>query len=115
MITKEKFVEYANVLRNYYNWYNKLYDMGVNIEAPELEAVADTLYEIILDGDIESDYDEYAGVSWVANWCGSSFGQTGFRRMRDWVFIEDAGALYDFVSEMRRLGWPKELPEDWRK
>ena len=115
MIAKEKFVEYANVLCNYFNWYNKLYDMGVNLESSELEALSDALYAIILDGDMDYDYDDYAGVSWVANWCGSSPEQTGFRRVRDWVFIEDASALYDFVTQMRELGWPEETPKEWLK
>ena len=55
MIAKEKFVEYANVLCNYFNWYNKLYDMGVNLESSELEALSDALYAIILDGDMDYD------------------------------------------------------------
>lgn len=109
MIKKEKFVEYANALRKHINWINKAYDLGINIETEALTCVSDALYDVMLEGDIDYDYDDYAGVSWVAYWCNSDMEQCGFRRWRDWIFIEDAGALYDFVTEMSELGWPEQI------
>lgn len=115
MIAKEKFVEYVNVLRRWYSWVNKLDNLGIAFQADEPEILADLVYDFILEDDMDCDYDEYAGVSWVANWCGAPLDQKGFRRMRDWILIEDAGALYDFIIEMKELGWPKDTPEVWRK
>ena len=115
MICKEKFVEYANALRKHNSWLNKLYDMGIVIESEALCCIADALYDVMLEGDIDYDYDDYGGVSWVAYWCSSNIGQIGFRRVRDWIFIEDAGALYDFIEKMRGLGWPEETPKEWLK
>lgn len=115
MITKEKFVKYAETLRNHFDWLNKLYDLGVNIDSEPLSIIEDVIYDVILEGDLDYDYDDYGGVSWVAYWCSSNLDQTGFRRVGDWIFIEDASALYDFVEEMRGLGWPEETPEEWLK
>ena len=115
MITKEKFVKYAEALRKHFDWLNKLYDLGVNIDSEPLSIIEDAIYEVMLEGDLGYDYDDYGGISWVAYWCSSNLNQTGFRRVGDWIFIEDASALYDFVCEMRELGWPKETPKEWLK
>ena len=69
MIKKEKFVEYVNVLRRWYAWVNKLEDIGITLNVDEPEILADLVYDIILENDMDLDYDEYAGISWVANWC----------------------------------------------
>ena len=113
MIKKEKFVEYANALRKHYSWLNKLYDMGINIENEAMTCIDDALYDIMLEGDMDYDYDDYGGISWVVHWCSSELEQTGFRRVRDWIYIEDAGALYDFVKEMAENGWPEKVREEW--
>ena len=115
MIKKEKFVKYVNALRKHFNWLNKLYDLGVNIDSEPLAVIEDAIYDVILEGDMDYDYDDYGGVSWVAYWCSSDMNQKGFRRMGDWILIEDACALYDFVEEMRGLGWPKETLKEWLK
>ena len=112
MICKEKFVKYANALRKHFNWLNKLYDLGVNIDSEPLAILEDAIYDVMLEGDMDYDYDDYGGVSWVAYWCSSDMNQTGFRRAGQWIFIEDAEALYDFVCEMRELGWPEETPKE---
>lgn len=113
MIKKEKFVKYANALRKHFNWLNKLYDLGVNIDSEPLAIIEDAIYDVILEGNMDYDYDDYGGVSWVAYWCSSELGQTSFRRVRDWVYIEDASALYDFVTEMAKNGWPEKVKEGW--
>lgn len=113
MICKEKFVKYANALRKHFDWLNKLYDLGVNIDSESLSIIEDAIYDVILEGDMDYDYDDYGGVSWVAYWCSSELGQTGFRRVRDWVYIEDASALYDFVIEMAESGWPERVDSKW--
>lgn len=113
MIEKEKFVKYANALRKHFDWLNKLYDLGVNIDSEPLAIIEDAIYDVILEGDMDYDYDDYGGVSWVAYWCSSELGQTGFRRVRDWVYIEDASALYDFVTEMAKKGWSENVREEW--
>lgn len=113
MICKEKFVKYANALRKHFDWLNKLYDLGVNIDSEPLSIIEDAIYDVILEGNMDYDYDDYGGVSWVAYWCSSELGQTGFRRVRDWVYIEDASALYDFVKEMAEHGWPEKVDKEW--
>lgn len=113
MICKEKFVEYVDVLRRWYAWVNKLDDLGIAFQADEPEILADLVYDIILEGDMNYDYDDYSGISWVANWCCAPLGQKGFRRMQQWIMIEDAAALYDFVCEMRELGWPEKVGVNW--
>ena len=112
MVKKEKFVEYVNALRKHNSWVNKLYDLGIVIESEALSCIADVLYDVILKGDIDYDYDDYGGVSWIAYWCSSNLGQTSFRRVHDWIFIEDAGALYDFVQEMHELKWPHKIENE---
>ena len=112
MVKKEKFVEYVNALRKHNSWVNKLYDLGIVIESEALSCIADALYDVILEGDIDYDYDDYGDVSWIAYWCSSNLGQTSFRRVHDWIFIEDAGALYDFVQEMHELKWPHKIENE---
>ena len=113
MIKKEKFVKYVNALRKHFSWLNKLYDLGVNIDSESLAIIEDVIYDVILEGNMDYDYDDYGGISWVAYWCSSELEQTGFRRVRDWIYIEDAGALYDFVTEMAESGWPEKVREEW--
>lgn len=112
MVKKEKFVEYVNALRKHNSWVNKLYDLGIVIESEALSCIVDALYDVILEDDIDYDYDDYGGVSWIAYWCSSNLGQTSFRRVHDWIFIEDAGALYDFVQEMHELKWPHKIENE---
>ena len=114
MICKEKFVEYANALRKHNSWLNKLYDMGINIESEAMVTIGDALYDVMLEGNMDYDYDDYGGISWVAYWCSSDEGEKGFRRVREHIYLPDAGALYDFVEEMHSLGWPEETKEGWR-
>ena len=114
MICKKKFVEYANALRKHYSWLNKLYDMGINVENEAMTCIDESLYDVMLEGNMDYDYDDYGGISWVAYWCCSDEGQKGFRRVREHIYLPDAGALYDFVEEMHSLGWPEETKEGWR-
>ena len=114
MICKEKFVKYANALRKHFDWLNKLYDLGVNIDSEPLAIIEDAIYDVILEGNMDYDYDDYGGVSWVAYWCSSNMDQKGFRRVKEYIYLPDAGALYDFVEEMHSLGWPEETKEGWR-
>lgn len=109
MIKKEKFVEYVDVLRRWYAWVNKLEDIGIILHADEPEILADLVYDIVLEGDMDFDYDEYAGISWVANWCGAPLDQRGFRRMHQWMILDSADALYDFIQEMHELEWPHKV------
>lgn len=115
MIKKEKFVEYTNALRKHNSWLNKLYDMGINIENEVMTYVDDALYDVMLEGNMDYDYDDYGGISWVAYWCSSDINQKGFRRVKEHIYLPDAGALYDFVTEMAALGWPDETPKEWLK
>ena len=113
MICKEKFVKYANALRKHYSWLNKLYDLGVNIDSEPLASIEDAIYDVILEGNTDYDYDDYGGIGWVAYWCSSDMDQKGFRRVKDYIHLPDAGALYDFVSEMAESGWPEKVREEW--
>ena len=113
MIKKEKFVKYANALRKHFDWLNKLYDLGVNIDSEPLAIIEDAIYDVILEGNMDYDYDDYGGVSWVAYWCSSDMNQKGFRRVKEHIYLPDAGALYDFVTEMAENGWPEKVREGW--
>lgn len=113
MIKKERFVKYANALRKHFDWLNKLYDLGINIDSESLSIIEDAIYDVILEGNTDYDYDNYGGVSWVAYWCSSDINQKGFRRVKDYIYLPDAGALYDFVIEMAESGWPKKVREGW--
>lgn len=113
MIKKEKFVKYANALRKHFSWLNKLYDLGVNIDSEPLTIIEDAIYDVILEGNMDYDYDDYGGVSWVAYWCSSDMDQKGFRRVNKHIYLPDAGALYDFVTEMAEKGWPEKAREGW--
>ena len=113
MICKEKFVKYANALRKHFSWLNKLYDLGVNIDSEPLAIIEDAIYDVILEGNMDYDYDDYGGVSWVAYWCSSNEDQVSFRRVKDYIYLPDAGALYDFVTEMAESRWPEKVREEW--
>lgn len=113
MICKEKFVKYTNALRKHFSWLNRLYDLGVNIDSEPLAIIEDAIYDVILEGNMDYDYDDYGGVSWVAYWCSSDMDQKGFRRVKEHIYLPDAGALYDFVVEMAENGWPEKVREEW--
>ena len=107
MLNKEEFVEGANTLREYWNWENQLYDMGIHLEDTAAAKLADKMLELLSRGPQDWDYDRQIGTSWIAIWCSAPKDEKGFRRLSQWITISDAGALYDFVNEMRKLGWPE--------
>ena len=109
---KEKFVEYVNVLRRWHAWKNKLKDIGIILCADESEDLFYLLYDIIFEDDMNFDYDEYAGISWVANWCCAPLDKKSFRRMDQYIVLDSAEALYDFVQEMRELKWPHKIENE---
>lgn len=113
MLTKEEFVEGANTLREYWNWENQLYDMGIHLEDTAAAKLADKMLELLSRGQEDWDYDERIGTSWIATWCSAPKDEKGFRRGSQWVTLSDAGALYDFVSEMFEKNWPERV-ENWR-
>ena len=114
-MTKDLFCEFANALRKYWNWENDLYNVGLVVDCSAAAGIADAMLSALCDGDGDWDYDPVADWGWVGIWCGSPENQAGFRRRGHWIILEDAGALYDFVCEMKNLGWPEETPKEWLK
>ena len=112
MIKKEKFVEYVDVLRRWYVWVNKLEDIGIILYADDPEILAELVFDTIVEGDMNFDYDEYAGISWIANWCCAPLGQKEFRRRNQLVVLDRAEDLYDFVQEMHKLEWPNKIENE---
>ena len=112
MLTKEEFVEGANTLREYWNWENQLYDMGIHLEDTAAAKLADKMLELLSRGQEDWDYDERIGTSWIATWCSAPKDEKGFRRMNQWVVLDSAEVLYDFVQEMRELKWPHKIENE---
>lgn len=112
MIKKEKFVEYVDGLRRWYDWVNKLEKVGIIFQAGEPEILVGLVFDTIVEGDMNFDYDEYAGISWIANWCCAPLGQREFRRMNQLVVLDRAEDLYDFVQEMHKLEWPHNIENE---
>lgn len=114
-MTKELFVDCAAKLREYNNWENELDSVGISLSCSAASALADSMLFALLGGDWRWDDDPVADWGWVGMWTGAAEGQTCFARRGDWVYLPDAEALYDFVCEMRELGWPEKTPKEWLK
>ena len=72
--------------------------MGINIENEAMTCVDDALYDVMLEGNMDYDYDDYGGISWVAYWCSSDESQKGFRRVKEYIYLPDAGAPNQLIS-----------------
>ena len=117
-MTKEMWCRIADSLRKYWNWENQMYNMGIDLTGAAPGGLADTMLLVLGEGDTEWAYDEAAEMNWLVVWC-SEFETIGvFERVIDGhtelVYLPEADWLYDFVVEMKELGWPTELPEKWR-
>ena len=117
-MTKEMWCRVADSLREYWNWENQLYNMGIDLTDSAPGGLADTMLLALANGDTEWAYDSAAEINWLAVWC-SEFKTVGvFNRTVngriEHVYLPEADWLCDFICEMRELGWPEELPEKWR-
>lgn len=115
-MTKAEFVKTAKALRNYWNWEIKLEKVGINLESSTAAGLADVVLEL-LTNDIEDwGLDPHTGMNWIVVWCSAPHEQISFQRKNQWITLEDAGALYDFVEEMYGLEWPEKIESEvWLK
>ena len=107
-----EFIECVKVLKSYWNWENELYYHQIDISNTPAGKMADFLVDLIeYQGDSTGDwsYDSVMGFNWVTTWCSSSPTDFGFARKGQWIYLNDASALYDFVEEMRSLDWPEKV------
>lgn len=114
-MTKELFVKCVESMRKYYNWECELESMGINLEGSPASDLANSMLFALLNGDWTWDDDPVPDWGWVGMWCGAPADQCCFKRKGEWIYLPDAGALYDFVTQMRELGWPEETPKEWLK
>jgi hypothetical protein len=116
VITKAEFVECANSLREYWNWENELERMGIYLNESKAGQLADVMLNLLIQDDVDWGFDSQIGQCWIVNWCSAPFEQHGFARKSQWIYLPDAGALWDFVSEMNELGWPEQVENQrWLK
>ena len=106
-MTRDLFCECADALREYWSWECDLATMGIHLDSTSAAGLADAMLLALLEGNWTWDDDPVADWGWVGIWCGAAPDQFSFRRRSQWVYLPDAGALYDFVNEMRELGWPE--------
>lgn len=109
---KELFIEGVTVLRLYFEAKLALRKLGIDCITYE-NALVKALEKQLCAGDEEWDYDDYEGVSWVTLWV-TSPQSILFQRGKYYIDLSSAERLYDFIEEMSRLGWPEEIPEEWR-
>ena len=109
MITKAEFVECANALREYCNWENELERMGIFLDKSKAGQLADVMLNLLEQDAADWGYDFRIGMNWVVTWCSAPLDELGFARKSQWIYLPDAGTLWDFVSEMNELGWPKQV------
>ena len=109
MIGKSEFVECANSLREYWNWENELDQMGISLNESKVGQLADTMLNLLRMGEMNWGYDPEIDTHWIIYWCSVSLEQHKFSRKNQLVYLPDAGALWDFVSEMNELGWPEQI------
>lgn len=116
-MTKEMWCRIADSLRKYWNWENQLYDMGIDLTGTAPSGLADTMLLVLSDGDTEWAYDVVAEMNWLAVWCSGFETVSSFVRVVnghiEHINLPDAGALYDFVTEMAENGWPEKVREGW--
>lgn len=108
-MTKKEFIECVNALRRYWEWENNLSDMGIEFTETPAASLADTILNILTKNEEDWGFDPEIGMNWIVTWCSAPFDQNGFARKSQWVYLPDAGALWDFVSEMNELGWSEQI------
>lgn len=117
-MTKLMWCRIADSLRKYWNWENQMYNMGVDLTGAAPGGLADTMLLALGEGDTEWAYDTAAETNWLAVWCSEFETISVFDRVvnghTERVYLPEADWLFDFVVEMKELGWPEELPEKWR-
>lgn len=105
-MTKRQFCACASTLRDYALWERKLYECGIDLMFTPASLLADSFVAAMRDFNPDWAYDEKLGFDWIIEWTHTpdspNFIQT--RHDRDW-YLEDAGALYDFLVFMNEHGW----------
>ena len=109
MITKSEFVECANSLREFCNWESELELKRIYLNESKAGQHADVMQNLLTQDDVDWGFDPQIGMCRIVIWCSAPLDQNGFARICQWVYLPDAGALWDFVSEMNELGWPKQI------
>lgn len=116
-MTKEMWCRNADALRKYWCWENQMYNMGVDFTDSAPAGLADSMLLALSNGDTEWAYDTAAEMSWLAVWCSELETISVFERVvnghTELVYLPEADFLYDFICEMRRLGWPEYRPDHW--
>lgn len=106
---RSEFIAIAETLRNYGDWEKKLYALGIDLTGTPAMSLAESLECLMRNGDVKWSYDEKLEFDWVIEWCyvpdSPYFKQT--RHGRTW-WLDDAGALYDFLVFMNEHGWEAE-------
>lgn len=110
-LSLQMFCRCAEALRKYWNWENSIYQMGIDLTDSAPAGLADSMIMALGNGNIDWAYDTTAEMNWIVVWCSELETVSIFEREVNGeithIYLPDAGALYDFVNEMRELGWPE--------
>ena len=121
----EMWCECANTLREWAEADRAFYRLGLDLGETRVGKLVDMLMFMLEGGTEDWAYDVTARMNWVVEWVWSEPGAIVFERRVERegdivavaeyqrVYIADAADLYNFVCEMRSLGWPEELPAEW--
>lgn len=105
-MTKENFIKCAKYLREYATWERNLYACDIDLAPTPINNVVGALQLAMCDFNDAWSYDEKLGLDWIVEWTYTpdSPNFVLIRHGRTW-YLEDPGALYDFLVFMNEHGW----------
>ena len=110
MDRKHMFYSAIQVLRKYYEWELNLYRYDINLTGTAADALAEEMWKILVDYNMDWDYDPIEDFGWIIEYCSNcdfdSIYNNYQRAGRTWN-LADAMTLYDFLVYMNKHNWER--------
>lgn len=104
MVKLNNFVSGVNVLREYVEWEQKMYDLGIDLQETKVADLFNELLNQIQDGNDKYGWDEVTEKNWILEWCYNVRYSTIFKRLNIEYNISNAEQLYYFINDLNKEG-----------
>ena len=108
MKEKPRFCRQIRILKEYTEWELNLYRCGVDIEDTPGSVLANEMFEILSNYDVEWAYDPVEDFNWILEFCGNCDFNTmysDYKRAEIAWDLTDTRTLYDFIVYMNECEW----------
>lgn len=99
MTRLENFISGVNVLREYVEWEQKVYDLGIDLQETKISILFNELLNQIQEGNNNFGWDKLTERNWIIEWCYNVNKGNIFVWNNQSYEIENAEQLFYFIKE----------------